>query len=58
MPYHVTETSRCPMSRPWAVIKDDDDRIMGCHHTRAEADAQLAALHAAERADTEQGPDQ
>jgi hypothetical protein len=49
MPYHVVAESRqCPMARPYAVVKDDDGRIMGCHATRDDANKQLAALNAAE----------
>lgn len=48
MPYHVAQTSRCPISRPWAVIKDDDDTIMGCHATREAAERQMRAIHANE----------
>lgn len=48
MPYHVARSAECPASRPWAVVKDSDGTIMGCHATRSAAVAQLAALHAAE----------
>lgn len=32
----------------FAVVKDDDNEIEGCHSTRSEAQAQLAALNASE----------
>src|SRR5690606_24929044 len=48
MPWHVAESSQCPASRPWAVIKDDDGEVEGCHATEAEANKQLAALNASE----------
>lgn len=45
MPYHVTKVAACSAHRPWAVVAQNG-RLMGCHATRAEANAQLAALHA------------
>lgn len=49
MPY-LTERNHegCPPSKPWAVVKESDDHLMGCHATEAQADAQIAALHAGE----------
>jgi hypothetical protein len=43
MPYSI-------IRRPdrWCVIKDDDGRVMGCHVTLREAEAQLTALRIAE----------
>jgi hypothetical protein len=41
----------CPADRPWAVVKDDDGELEGCHATEAEADEQIAALYAAEDED-------
>lgn len=49
MPYHKVEGhSDCPGSKPIAVVKDSDGEVVGCHATEAEADDQIAALHAAE----------
>lgn len=49
MPYHIAkEHSDCPASRGWAVVKDDDGKVMGCHPSRERAKRQLAALHANE----------
>jgi HK97 family phage prohead protease len=48
MPWHVTKSDQCPDSKPWAVVKDDDDEIEGCHETQDAANAQLRALNAAE----------
>jgi HK97 family phage prohead protease len=48
MPYHVAKTSKCPADKPWGVIKDSDDSVMGCHPSKAEANKQLAALYANE----------
>lgn len=43
MPYSIVR-------RPnqWCVVKDDDGRVMGCHATLREAEAQLTALNIAE----------
>lgn len=48
MPWSVSKSDRCPASRPWAVTKDDDGSLEGCHSTQAEANQQLAALNANE----------
>jgi phage head maturation protease len=49
MPYHVDETSQCPASKPFGVIKDADGSVDGrCHATREAAERQMAALYAAE----------
>lgn len=48
MPWSVAKSDRCPTSRPWAVIKDADGSIEGCHATKADANKQLAALNATE----------
>ena len=46
MPYHISDQmSECA---GWAVVKDATSEIMGCHKTRDDALAQLAALHIAE----------
>ena len=48
MPWTVSRSDECPASRPWAVIKDDDGSIEGCHASEADAQAQLVALNIAE----------
>lgn len=48
MPWHVEKSAECPVSRPWAVVKDDDGSIEGCHQSEAAAEQQLAALNIAE----------
>jgi HK97 family phage prohead protease len=48
MPYHTGSSESCPASKPHAVIKDSDGEVMGCHATKDDAKAQLAALHANE----------
>lgn len=46
MPWHVAHNiSGCS---GYAVVKDDDGKIVGCHATKNEAEAQLAALYASE----------
>lgn len=49
MPYSIAE-NRADCAG-YAVIKDDDDELMGCHRTRAQAEAQLAALRISENDD-------
>lgn len=49
MPWHIEEGhAECPEDRSFAVVKDADDSVAGCHDTRASAEAQLAALYAQE----------
>lgn len=49
MPWHIEEDhAECPTDRSFAVVKDADESIAGCHNTRAAAEAQLAALYAQE----------
>jgi hypothetical protein len=50
MPWHIERDPdvACTPEEPWAVIKDDDGSVAGCHATEADAQAQLAALYAQE----------
>jgi len=48
MPWHVAESGKCPASKPWAVIKDSDGSVEGCHASKADANKQMAALYANE----------
>lgn len=49
MPWHkVHGHSECGDDRPWAVVKDADGSVVGCHTNESHADDQLAALYAAE----------
>jgi len=48
MPYHVAKSGSCPVSKPWAVIKNADGKVMGCHASKTDANKQLAALYAQE----------
>lgn len=43
MPYHIERRDD-----QYRVLKDDDDAVMGTHPTKAEAEAQMRALYAAE----------
>ena len=46
MPYRIEEDR--PDCAGFAVVKEEDGDLMGCHRTRAQALAQLAALNIAE----------
>lgn len=49
VPYHIErEHADCEDSKPYAVVKDSDGEVMGCHETRQEAEDQVAALYASE----------
>lgn len=50
MPWSVVnDPDRCSSSRPWAVVKDDDGSVEGCHATKGSAQQQQAALYASEQ---------
>lgn len=47
VPRHVVrDHSGCPEGKPWAVVKEADDSVAGCHPSRSKADGQLKALYA------------
>jgi len=48
MPWHVENDN--PDCSGFAVVKDADGEIEGCHKTKADANAQMAALYASEEA--------
>lgn len=50
MPYKVEkrEGDGCGADKPWAVVKEDDDSVVGCHETEDEAKEQQKALYAQE----------
>lgn len=49
VPWHIVQNhSECSEGEPWAVVKDADGSVAGCHATKAAADDQLAALYASE----------
>jgi hypothetical protein len=46
MPYHIeSANAEC---QGFAVVKDDDGEVFGCHRTETQALRQIAALYAAE----------
>lgn len=49
VPWHIVQDhAECPEGEPWAVVKDADGSVAGCHGTEGDAQAQLAALYANE----------
>lgn len=49
MPWHKVEGhADCPSDKPWAVVKDADGEVEGCHASEGDADSQIAALYASE----------
>lgn len=46
MPWHISSNRQ--ECSGYAVVKDDDDSIVGCHSSESEAKAQLSALYASE----------
>lgn len=49
VPWHIVQDhAECPEGEPWAVVKDADGSIAGCHASEAAANDQLAALYASE----------
>ncbi len=43
MPWHISTSA--PGCSGFAVVKDSDSKVVGCHPTKAKALAQLAALN-------------
>ncbi|WP_328436886.1 hypothetical protein OHA71_06410 [Streptomyces sp. NBC_00444] len=57
VPYRIEQGHPdCGAETPWAVVKEGDDELMGCHETEAAALEQQAALYA-EEGDEEPGDD-
>lgn len=46
MPWHVSNKHKDCSG--FAVVKDDNGQVVGCHKTEADANRQLAALYASE----------
>lgn len=45
MPYDIVQNSpQCPASKPWAVVTEDEEQLLGCHPTREQARAQRRAV--------------
>jgi hypothetical protein len=51
MPWHIEDDH--PGCLGYAVVKDEDGELEGCHRTRAQAEAQLTALNISEYGDDE-----
>jgi hypothetical protein len=49
MPWHIEEGNENCLG--FAVVKDEDGELEGCHRSRAQAERQLAALYASEEED-------
>jgi len=50
VPWHISKGhSGCPSAKPWAVIKNNDDSVAGCHASKKQAKAHLRALYANEK---------
>jgi HK97 family phage prohead protease len=46
MPWHLKQGhSGCPSSKPWAVVLDATGKVVGCHVSKKDAQAHLAALN-------------
>lgn len=52
MPWHIEDDH--PECSGYAVVKDEDGEVEGCHRTRTQAEAQLAALNIAEAYDDDE----
>ena len=49
MPWSMEKNHpQCPLDKPFAITQDSNGKVMGCHMTRKEALAQMAALYAGE----------
>ena len=55
MPWHIEEDH--PGCDGYAVVKDEDGELEGCHRTRAQAEDQLAALNIVEANDIDDQDD-
>ena len=49
MPWHIEDDHHGCLG--YAVVKDEDGELEGCHRTRAQAEAHLAALNIVEAND-------
>lgn len=59
MPWHIEQGhSECPSSEPFAVVRNADGAVEGCHGTRDGAEDQLAALYASETVETRANGDE
>jgi len=56
MPWQVQQDDRCPAAKPWAVVKESDGELEGCHPSKEAGLKQAAALYASEASMTDQKP--
>lgn len=53
VPWHIVQGhAECSEGSPWAVVKDADGSVAGCHVSESAANEQLAALYASENETT------
>ena len=45
MPYIIRRDSRCPVSKPWAVVNQQTSDLRGCHASKQHARQQQKALY-------------
>ena len=45
MPWVIKRDDRCPVSKPWGVVNQQDDDLRGCHPTKQAAREQQKALY-------------
>jgi len=55
MPWHIEDDN--PGCAGYAVVKDKDGEVEGCHRTRAQAERHLAALRIVEANETDDDDD-
>jgi HK97 family phage prohead protease len=48
MPWSIEKGHGCPVGKPWAVVRETDGHVEGCHPTTDAAKKQQAALYANE----------
>ena len=53
MPWTIGKHDACPADKPYAVIKDEDGELEGCHSSQDAAGKQIEAMYAAEYDDDE-----
>jgi hypothetical protein len=59
VPYSIVQDHPdCGADTPWAVTKDADNSLMGCHENEAAAEEQRAALYAADDDKPKEMPDE
>jgi hypothetical protein len=51
MPWYVTKSKKCPVGKPYAVLKKDTGELVpgGCHSFKGQAVDHMRALYANEK---------